>query len=137
VLTEQLTLPSSNIRHPVYLVRHGYSASLEHLVVELFLLQVGQFGLELVVVDSIGGRALGKCTGDFFADGVLLFEILPVVVWLVFDPDDGSHNRETTYIVASTLSIVRPPWIFFMALEALLRASRVSLLMFAVSMLAI
>ena len=40
-------------------------------------------------------------------------------------------------IVASTLSMVRPPWIVFMALEALPRASRVSLLMLAVSMLAI
>lgn len=42
-----------------------------------------------------------------------------------------------THIVASTLSMVRPPWIVFIALEALPRASRVSLLMFAVSMLAI
>lgn len=41
------------------------------------------------------------------------------------------------YIVASTLSIVRPPWICFIAADALFIASRVSLLILAVSMLLI
>ena len=59
------------------LVRDGDGARLEHLVVQLLLLQVGEFRLELVIVDGVGGGALGKGAGDFFADGVLLLEILP------------------------------------------------------------
>jgi hypothetical protein len=46
----------------------------------------------------------------------------------------GGHDI-ATYIVASTFSMVRPPWICFMALLAFFMASSVSLLMLAVSML--
>lgn len=60
------------------LIGHGHGARAEHLVVELLLLQFGQLGLKLIVVDGVCGRALGKGTGDFFADGVLLLEFLPV-----------------------------------------------------------
>lgn len=60
------------------LVGYGHGAGLEHFVIELFLLQIGQLGLKLVVVDGIGRRTLGESAGDFFADSVLFFEVLPM-----------------------------------------------------------
>lgn len=46
-----------------------------------------------------------------------------------------SWGRGAAYMVASTLSMVSPPWMPLSAVEAFFSASRVSLLMFAVSML--
>lgn len=80
--------------------------SVEHLVVEFFLLEIGQLRLELVIINSIGGRALSKSASDFVADGVLLLEVLPERKVSI---DMGMIDMITTYMVASTLSIVRPP----------------------------
>lgn len=73
----------------MHLIGHGYSASLEHLVVQLLLLEICKLRLELIVVDSVCRRALSKSACDFFADGVLFFEILPVDSLLIFQTDEN------------------------------------------------
>jgi hypothetical protein len=63
---------------------------------------------------------------------VLLAEILPAGKLV------AAHGRmamEKTHMTLSTLSMVRPPCICFMAVLAFCMASSVSLLIFAVSML--
>lgn len=91
----------------MHLVGNGYSASLEHLVVKLLLLEICKLRLELIVVDGVCRRALSKSACDFFADGVLFFKILPVDSVSIFQTNRNACRM--TYMVASTLSIVRPP----------------------------
>jgi len=62
------------------LVADGDVACIEHLLVELFLLEFCEFFVKLVFVDAVVGDT--RCNGfvDFFADGVLFAEAFPVGV---------------------------------------------------------
>lgn len=64
---------------PADFVADGHGARVEHLLVELFLLELGEFLVEVVFVDGRGGDARGDGLGDFVADGVLLAEVFPVM----------------------------------------------------------
>jgi hypothetical protein len=59
-------------------VAHGDGAGVEHLVRELFLLELGQLLVELVFVDGVVRDARGDGFGDLFADRMLFAEALPV-----------------------------------------------------------
>jgi hypothetical protein len=63
---------------------------------------------------------------------VLLSEILPAGILIAAHCDE---SMERTHMTLSTLSMVRPPCICFMAVLAFCMASSVSLLIFAVSIL--
>ncbi len=60
------------------LVRHRHGPRVEHLLVELLLLQIGQLVLELVLVDALADAALLERLGNLLADGVLVAEVFPV-----------------------------------------------------------
>lgn len=111
-------------------VAHRDGSCVEHLLVELLLLEFCELLVEIIFVDDGIVNARAKRLGDLVADCVLIAELFPksssVSEWLI------GHSK--SYMVSSTVSMVRPAWMCFMAAPALFMASRVSLLIFALSM---
>lgn len=132
-----LGLRAGGLRQAADLVADGDGPGVEHLLVELFLLKLGEFFVQLVIVDGGGDDAACYRFGDFVADGMLFTEIFPVVFVSnsMAQTGEGRKQGGATNITLSTLSIVRPAWMCFIAAPAFFMASRVSLLMFAVSIL--
>lgn len=138
-----LTLSVCRRRQPVDLVCHRDGAGLEHPLVHGLLFQTLQLGLELVLVGLFADGVVRDRCGDLLAELVLFAEFVPVkCVSSVHVETEGicsSQAREergkdkATYIVSSTLSMLRLPWICAIAVPACFIALRVSWLIFAAS----
>lgn len=142
-MSTKLTFSVRRFGQLVQTVRHGHRARLQHLFVEVLLLQRGEVGFELVFVDGFGDGHRGDGVADLLGQFVLFAELFPVIVGIsmglltreVAEKMTGRKTgRNETHIVVSTSSIVILPWICFMAAPAFFMATRVSWLMFADSM---
>ena len=74
----KLTCPVSHLGQPVQTVRHGHRARLEHLFVQVLLLQRREVGFEFVFVDGLGDGHGGDGVADFLGEFVLFPELFPV-----------------------------------------------------------
>lgn len=75
------------MRQAADLVADGDGARVEHLLVELLLLELGELLVEVVFVDGGCVDARGYGFADFVADGVLFAEVFPgglLVLGLLF-----------------------------------------------------
>ena len=67
--------------------QHRHRPRLQHLLVQIFLLQPRQVLLQLAFVDGLAGlRAVGDGVADFFGESALFAETFPVVhvsFWLL------------------------------------------------------
>lgn len=71
-------LMTRDIRQSPHFVACGHGAGVQHLFVELFLLEVCELLVQLVFVEVVVAYALCYGVGDFFADVVLFAESFPV-----------------------------------------------------------
>jgi hypothetical protein len=105
-------------------------ARLEHLVLQLLLLQLLQLVLQLCVVDLRPDVDAAHCLGNLLVDPVVFLEFIPApavslrLAAMAPPPQD-------TYMVSSTLAGVSLPCIDFMASLARCIAMNVSWLIFA------
>lgn len=74
----ELTFPIGRFGQPVQTIRHGHDTRLQHLLVQILLLQRGQVGFEFVLVDGFGDGHGGDGVADFLRQFVLLAELFPV-----------------------------------------------------------
>lgn len=131
-----LTFSVGGFGQPVQAVGHGHGARLEHLLVQVLLLERGEVGFQLVFVDGLRDGHRGDGVADFLGQFVLFAELFPeerVAVSVLRLLKRVGNGRET-HIVVSTSSMVILPWICFMAAPAFFMATRVSWLMLADSM---
>lgn len=75
----ELTFTIRRFGQPVQTIRHGHDARLEHLLVQVLLLQRGQVGFEFVFVDGFGDGHGGDGVADLLREFVLLAELFPVI----------------------------------------------------------
>jgi hypothetical protein len=64
----------------VDLIRHGHSASFQHLVIQLLLLHLRQLVIQIRLIDRLSQRRICNSVGDFLAQRVLFSEVLPVLL---------------------------------------------------------
>ena len=126
--------------------QHRHRARLQHLLVQVFLLQPRQVLLQLAFVDGLAGLGpVGDGIADFFGQRALFAESFPVLAVSRFAPGgrkfttaevwmEGRGYGGSAYMMSSTLSMVSEPWMSFMALLAFFMARRVSWLILADSM---
>lgn len=62
---------------PINTISNRYGASLQHLVIQLFLLQPLKFLFQFVFVNAGAASTLSECFGNFLADGVLFAKVFP------------------------------------------------------------
>lgn len=73
----KLTGPIGHFGQPVQTVRHGHRARLQHLLVQVLLLQRREVGFEFVFVDGLGDGHGGDGVADFLGEFVLFAELFP------------------------------------------------------------
>lgn len=121
----QLTLSVGHLWQAV----DGNGARLQHLVLELLLLELLQLVFELRLVEWRADVDAAHRLGDLLVEPVVLLEFVPARV--VSTSVIASRPPDNTYIVSSTLVGVSLPWICFMASPARCIAKKVSWLIFA------
>ena len=79
----ELTFPIRRFGQPVQTISHGHRARLQHLLVQVLLLERREVGFEFVFVDGFGDGHRGDGVADFLGQFVLLAELFPGVGRLV------------------------------------------------------
>ena len=77
---EDLTFSVGGFGQPVQAVRHGHRARLQHLFVQVLLLQRRQVSLQFVLVDGLGDGHGRDGVADFLGQFVLFAELFPAAV---------------------------------------------------------
>lgn len=134
-MSHQLTFSVRHGRQLLSLdVVDGNGAGLEHLVVQLLLLELVQLLLQLCLVELRAHVDAADCIRDLLVEAVVLLEFVPASavstgsatrVW------ENNTAQVAAYMVSSTLVGVSLPCICFMASPARCIAMNVSWLMFA------
>ena len=127
-----LTLGLGRCRQFVNGIGRGHISRLEHLLVQILLLQLLQLVVEFVVVDGVHLVA-DDGLDNLLAEGVLVPKFVPIARTVSLSPIPRTPTLllASTYIVSSTFSGVSLPWISSMALPAFSMAASVSRLIFA------
>lgn len=90
-----LTFTVRGLGHPSQGVRHRHRPRLQHLLIEILLLQRREIGFQFVFIDGLGDGHGSDGVADFLGEFVLFAELFPV--WQEEEKMSAVVNHQGVY----------------------------------------